>query len=222
MTSSQRPEQDPLESFESVPAVSFHEPNGGHPKGEWVKLKVLDWPKLLEQKDDDGEVERWDNGDPKLVLVASVEDDGEKRSLWAKKMGKKATTSMYRQIVAAQKKVREELEDPNYRLKPGDTLALQYVGDDKSVPAKKGNHPKMFKAVIKVGAELPPTNDDPLTENSGQASEDSDPWGDPAAKSEPTTGGDPFAGGADAEDEPPFAHRTGFDVALMRGDALVV
>lgn len=208
MTSSQRPAEDPLETYESVPAVSFHEPNGGHPKGEWAKLKVTDWPKLLEQKDDDGEVERWDNGDAKLVLVVSVEEDGEKKSLWAKKMGKKATGSMYQQIVAAQKKVRADLGDPQYRLKPGDTLAIQYVDDDKSVPAKKGNYPKIFKAVIKVGAALP-TTEDPLTEDSGQASEDSDPWGDAAPAAEkgkpaPSTGGDPFGDAPAGEDEPDF------------------
>jgi hypothetical protein len=187
------PTPDPLETFESVPAVSFHAPNGGHAKGEVVPLKVLDWPKLLEQKDDDGNVERWDNGDPKLVLVISVEDGGEKKSLWAKKMGKKAASSMFQQIAKAQKVVREETGDLNYRLKPGDTLFLKYDGDDTSVPPKKGNHPKMFKAKI-VPGEAPPPAADAL------ADDDSDAFAAvPAAKSESDPFGSPLGQG-----EPPF------------------
>lgn len=206
------PEKDPLEVFESVPAVSFHEPNGGHAKGEWARLKVVDWPKLLEQKDDEGNIERWDNGDAKLVLVAAVEEDGEKKSLWAKKTGKKAVGSLYQQLAAAQKKVRADTGDESYRLGPGDTLAVQYVGDDKSVAPKKGNYPKIFKVVIKPGAR-PATNADPFADEP-PAAKDESPWGNdgdgnsgldaPTPHPAPTqVGGDPF-GPADADDEPPF------------------
>jgi single-strand DNA-binding protein len=44
---------------------------------------------------------------------------------------------------------------------------------------------------------------------------DRDPWATPAAA---TTG----SGGHGPYDEPPFAHATGYDLALQRGDAVVV
>src|SRR5690349_4824717 len=124
MTTTAAPEKDPLETYESLPAVSFHEPNGGYAKGVWVKLEVRDWPKLLEQKDDDGEIERWDNGDAKLVLVVpvydGVDEEGKKvqKNLWAKKFGKKATGSIFQQLATAQGKVRKDTGDDGYRLGP--------------------------------------------------------------------------------------------------------
>lgn len=204
------PDIDPLETYESVPAVSFHEPNGGYAQGKWAKLTVRDWPKLLEQKDDDGNVERWDNGDPKLVLVVPVTDEeGEDKNLWAKKFGKKAAKSIFQQLATAQKKVKEDIGDPSYRLGPGDVLAIKYIGDDRSVPPKKGNYPKMFEAVIRPGAR-PAPNADPFAEEQkapASAEPSSDPWTDSApASSAPTTpaGGDPFGPADSGDDEPPF------------------
>lgn len=217
------PAADPLETYESVPAVSFHKDNGGFGKGEWAQLTVRDWPQLIEQRDDDGEVERWDNGDPKMVLVVPVTmPDGEQRNLWAKKTGKKAVYSIYQRLAQAQKKVREETGDSSYRLGPGDKVAVQYEGDDMNVAPKKGNRPKMFKAVIKPG-QRPATSADPFADNDAPA--DSSPFADVPASTTPaptsSPGGDPFgAATPDEGDEPPFAHRTGFDLDILRGDGV--
>jgi len=217
------PEQDPLQTYESMPAVSFAEANGGYAKGVWAKLAVRDWPKLLEQKDDDGVVERWDNGDAKLVLVVPVHDGEEngkpvEKNLWAKKFGKKAQNSIFQQLAKAQKKVREDLSDPLWRLGPGDVLAVKYVDDDRSVPPKKGNYPKMYAVTIRPGQRPAPTKADPLADSS-DGSDGTDPWADTGndSSSEPRPGGsapqdngappanDPF-GAADPSDgdEPPF------------------
>ena len=117
-----------------------------------------------------------------------------------------AATSMFQQIAAAQRQARTELGDPTYRLKPGDTLWLVYVGDDKSVPAKKGNHPKMFRAKIEVGAALP-TQPDALADDSSDVWSTT-PAATPAPAARPATAassdeGDPFGSPLGTE-EPPF------------------
>lgn len=209
-------DEDPLETFESVPAVSFHAPNGGHAVKEKVKLDVIDWPKLLDQRDDDGKVETWDNGDPKKVLVVKVHDgvdeDGKpaEKSLWAKKTSRKAEKSLYQVLAKAQKAVREATGDQEYRLGPGDTLWVVYTGDDRSVPPKKGNYPKMFAAKIIPGERPVEKSEDPFGgEDTGSNTESgSDPWADspaPAAgNATPPVGGDPFGDATGGEDEPPF------------------
>lgn len=211
------PEVDPLETYESVPAVSFHEPNGGYPMGKWAKLEVRDWPQLIQQRDDDGNPEFWEPREgeqpqPKLVLVVpvydGVDEDGNKveKNLWAKKMGKAKTQSIYQQLAAAQKKVRNETGDKTYRLGPGDTLAIQFVSEDRSVKPIKGNYPKNYKAVIQVG-QRPAPNADPFSDADAPA--DSSPFADepaaPASSSPTQPGGDPFGAAAPGEDdEPPF------------------
>lgn len=212
MTSTATPDIDPLETYESLPAVSFHEPNGGHPMGKWAKLEVRDWPKLLEQKDDDGNVERWDNGDAKLVLVVpvfeGVDEDGKKvqKNLWAKKMGKGKPHSLFQQLAAAQKKVRKDTGDDSYRLGPGDTLAVKFASEDRSVKATKGNYPKNYEVVIRPGQrpapEADPFKEEPAAPAQEQASED--PWSEPAQQPK-NVGDDPFgAPGQIEDDEPPF------------------
>lgn len=211
-------DEDPLETFESVPAVSFHAPNGGHAVKEKVKLEVIDWPKLLDQRDDEGQVERWDNGDPKKVLVVSVVDgvdeDGKpaRKSLWAKKTSKKAEKSLFQVIAKAQKEVRKATGDETYRLGPGDTLWVVYTGDDRSVQPKKGNYPKQFAARIVPGERPVEKPEDPFTD--GEADAGDDPWGTPQAdaaeaKSAPaaspaSVASDPFGDATGGEDEPPF------------------
>lgn len=208
MTTSTVPDVDPLETYESLPAVSFHEPNGGHPMGKWAKLEVRDWPKLLEQKDDDGNVERWDNGDAKLVLVVpvyeGVDDDGKKvqKNLWAKKMGKSKPHSLFQQLAAAQKKVRKDTGDEAYRLGPGDILAVKFASEDRSVKAIKGNFPKNYEVVIKPG-QRPAPHEDPFHD----AASSEDPWSDspaPEASKPMQPGGDPFGPATAEDDEPPF------------------
>lgn len=203
-------EVDPLETFESQPAVSFHAPNGGHAKGAKVKLDVRDWPKLLDQRDDDGVIERWDNGDPKKVLVVpvfdGVDEDGKpaQKNLWAKKMGKKAVTSLFQAIAQAQKAVRKDTGDESYRLGPGDILWVVYTGDDTSVAPKKGNYPKKYAAKIVPGERPVEKPEDPFTgEDSGAEAED--PWATaPAEGPASTPSTDPFGGADIGEDEPPF------------------
>lgn len=202
------PETDPLDSYESVPAVSFHEPNGGYAKGKWAKLTVRDYPQLIQQRDDDGNPEFWDatrpgeEPQPKLVLVIAVTDEeGVDKNLWAKKMGKKWPGSLYQQLVKAQKDLKEATGDPTRRLRPGDVLAVQYAADDTSKPKVKGNYPKLFKATIKPG-DLPATPPaDALAEEAG------DPWADTpvaAADGPRQPGGDPFGAATPGDDEPPF------------------
>lgn len=201
------PDTDPLEAYESVPAVSFHEPNGGYAKGKWAKLTVRDWPQLVQQRDDDGNPEFWESTrpgeepQPKLVLVVAVTDEeGVDKNLWAKKMGKKWPDSLYQQLIKAQKDLKAETGDATRRLRPGDVLAVVYAEDDTSKPKVKGNYPKKYKAKIKPGTYTPPPPADALAEESD------DPWSStPTAEAPRQPGGDPFgAATPDEGDEPPF------------------
>lgn len=220
------PTVDPLEAHESLPAVSFHAPNGGRAIGEWAMLEVREWPELIQQRDDDGNPEFWDAKEgeapqPKLVLVVpvydGVDEKGNKvaKNLWAKKMGKKWPESLFQQLIAAQRELKAATGDAERRLRPGDTLAVQYYADDTSKPKVKGNYPKKYKAKIKPG-ELPAAPPADALADTGS----DDPWSDapaipaaaaPAAdnsgfgagRTQP--GGDPFGAAApDDGDEPPF------------------
>lgn len=217
------PPADPLEVYESVPAVSFHAPNGGYAMGQWAKLEIREWPEMVQQRDDDGNPEFWEaknpgeEPQPKLVLVVpvydGVDEDGKKveKNLWAKRMGKKWPDSLFQQLAKEQKRVREELSDPEYRLGPGDTLAVQYAADDTSKPKVKGNYPKKYKVKIKPGTR-PATTEDPLTDSEPAA--DEDPFATPQSDAKAAGGfgsgaptavtEDPFGDATAGEDEPPF------------------
>lgn len=211
-------EIDPLEAFESRPSVSFDASRGGYAKKQVARFIVQDFGKLIVDRDPetkevnywplrDGETERR----PKQKYVLNVLDvTGEEeveKTLWAKPVRK--GKALFAALVAAQKKVREQTGDKTYRLKPGDELQLCYLGDDTSVPAKMGNHPKMFAAKIVPGKEAPPS-DDPFADDAPSSSDDGI-WGNdgdgnsgavPSTTRQPDA--DPFSGSYLGEDEPPF------------------
>lgn len=215
-------EIDPLEAFESRPSVSFDASRGGYAKRQVARFIVQDFGKLIVDRDPetkevnywplrDGETERRPKNKYVLNVLDITGEEEVEKTLWAKPVRK--GKALFAALIAAQKKVREQTGDKTYRLKPGDELQLCYIGDDTSVPAKMGNHPKMFAAKIVPGKEAPPS-DDPFADDmpsqggSGTASPSaaggpSDPWGDtPSATRQPDA--DPFGGSDIGEDEPPF------------------
>lgn len=217
MTQTQTPEVDPLEAFESRPSVSFDASRGGYAKGQKAHFIVQSFGELIIDRDSetkevnywplrDGETER----QPKKKYVLNVldvtnPDEHVEKTLWAKPVRKGA--AMFAALIAAQKKAKEV--DPSYRLKPGDELFLVYTGDDTTVPAKMGNHPKKFAAKIIPGAAQP-TSADPFADEapSSSATPSSDPWAEEASPAAtpskpPAHDSDPF-GDVGGEEEPPF------------------
>lgn len=196
------PEIDPLEAFEKRPSLSFDVTKGGYAKGEKAHLIVKSYGELIVDRDPDTkEIEYWPlkpgqtTADPKKKYVLNVLDVTDpnnpvEKTLWAKPVRKGA--ALFASLIAAQAKVRQEI-DPRYRMSPGDELFVVYTGDDTSVPAKKGNHPKMFAAKLVPGKAEPPT-EDPFAD---AASPSSNPERPSAHDS------DPF-GGVPTDDEPPF------------------
>jgi hypothetical protein len=182
------PNYDPLEAYESVPSISFDPGRGGVAEGEWVTLEVTDYIKLVQDRDDKGNLKTYeDSGKPMMKFVLPVKLDGEDRTLWGPVL-RKYDTALFYQLIEAQKAVREKSGDPARRLGPGCTIRVRWAWNT-SLPKKMGNHPKKYAAeLVSVGAAPPPKND-PLAKD--------DPW-----SSTPV----PAAAG-----EPPFAHRTGFE-----------
>lgn len=214
MTQTQLPEVDPLEAFESRPSVSFDVSRGGYAKGQKAHFVVESYGNLIVDRDPETkEINYWPlkNGEtepqPKKKYVLNVLDitedsDGVEKTLWAKPVRK--GKALFAALIAAQKKVQAETGDRNYRLKPGDELFIAYIGDDTSVPAKMGNHPKMFAAKIVPGAAQP-TNDDPFADSAPSApAASNDPWADATPNKPPAHDADPFGGSDVGEDEPPF------------------
>jgi hypothetical protein len=175
------PNYDPLEGYESVPSVSFDPGHGGAAEGEFVELEVTDYIKLVQDKDDKGNLKVYeDSGKPVWKFVLPVKQNGEDRALWGAKLN--YDTSLMGQLTAAQKAVKAQTGDPNRRLGPGCVIKVAWAWNT-ALPKKLGNHPKKYKVeLVSVGAAPGPANDPLSTPTAG---------GDPWAASTPGTGGEP-------------------------------
>ena len=159
-------ERDPLESFDSVPAVSFDPSKpGGIPENTWATLVVTDYIKLVQAKDENGKPDFYeDSGKPVMKAVLPVTKDGEERSLWAK--NNNVPGGLMRALRDAQKAL-------GSRIGPGTELAVKWTWDT-SRPKKLGNHPKAYEVRAKAGATPPPASDPLAAQDAAPAA--SDPW----------------------------------------------
>lgn len=201
-------DRDLLEGYESTPSVSFDPGNGGAAQGEWVKLTVLDYIEEVQAKDDDGKPLVYeDTGKPVMKAVLRVQTaDGEERALWMKII-RKHEGALFRELVEAQKSLKEKTGDRSARLGPGTKLAIRWSWNT-AVPKKLGNHPKKFEVRAAPGP-APAPKEDPFADTTPSAPAASDPWAEPmpavpvtTPESKPSL--DPFGGSDVGEDEPPF------------------
>jgi hypothetical protein len=146
------PEHDPLQEFESTPAVSFDPSRGGIPENTWATMIVTDYIKIVQAKDDNGKPLFYeDSGKPVEKSILPVEIDGEARALWAKK--NRVEGGLFRGLQGAQTAL-------GSRIGPGTELAIKWHWDT-SMPKKLGNHPKAYEVKAKAG-QAPPPAEDPL------------------------------------------------------------
>ena len=123
-----------------APAAKFPE-IGTTVKGTVIAAEVKQQTDM-----DTGQPLTWDNGDPRMQLIVTLQtderdpdlnDDDGTRRLFAK-------GNMLTAIKAAVKKA-------NARLEPGGTLVVKYSGDGEQ--KKRGfNPPKLYEAAYKAGA----------------------------------------------------------------------
>lgn len=140
--------------------------------GTLVKGTVLDF-EMTQQTDLDGNKKTWDNGDPMMQLVvtlqtedrdADITDDEGKRKLYVKGQMRNA--------------IGEALKKAGARLEKGATLAVKYTADGEV--AKRGhNPPKQYVAAF----QAPTVGADDLLGTSGA------PSAAPAPAPEPAGGG---------------------------------
>jgi hypothetical protein len=171
-------ERDPLESFDSVPAVSFDPSKpGGIAEGVWATMTVRDYIKLVQSKDTEGKAEFYeDSGKPVMKAVLPVTLNGEDRNLWAK--NNNVPGGLMRALRDAQKNL-------GSRISPGTEIAVRWTWDT-SKPKKLGNHPKAYEVTAKAGATPPPASDPLAANNNPAPGGSSDPWSvRPAADAPP-------------------------------------
>lgn len=164
------PNYDPLAGYDSVPSVSFDPGHGGPAEDQWITLVVQDFIKLVQAKDDNGKPEFYeDSGKPVMKFVLPVTLDGEERSLWGSVI-RKHDTALFAQLVAAQKQLIRESDDPARRLGKGDEIAVKWAWNT-ALPKKMGNHPKKYEVKVKAGTRPAAPGTDPLAGDTG-----GDPW----------------------------------------------
>lgn len=174
----QDPNYDPLQSFDSVPAVSFDpSKEGGIPENTWAELVVTDYIKLVQDKDDKtGRPAVYeDSGKPVWKSVLPVEKDGEARSLWAKKNWVQG--GLFRALADAQKAL-------GTRIGPGTVIRVRWAWDTTK-EKKLGNYPKKYQVEATAG-QAPPPSADPLHSPVEVGQAPVDPWSLP-----PVTGDAP-------------------------------
>lgn len=123
---------DFLSSGSSKPAVKLAE------VGDVVAGTVREISKL-EDKEINGEVRRWPNGDPKHVYVFTLDVSGEEMSLWVRG-----------QMVTA---IREAAAAANIKNLIGCRLTVKHTGLGE-VKQKGYNAPKLYKAKVEQRANL--------------------------------------------------------------------
>jgi hypothetical protein len=115
------------EGGSKYPALKFENVNDTH-TGRVVEVKKL------EDRDPDGNVKTWPNGDTRFVFVFTVENNGEFGNIWARGNMVKA--------------IREAAQAAGLSTMIGATLTVKYSGDGEK---KKGfNAPKLYKAKVEA------------------------------------------------------------------------
>jgi hypothetical protein len=112
------------------PALKFESINDTH-TGKVVEVKKL------EDRDPQGEVKTWPNGDPRFVFVFTLSTGDGFANLWARGNMVKA--------------IREAATATGVATMVGTKLTVKYVGDGEK---KKGmNAPKLYKAKVEAAAQ---------------------------------------------------------------------
>jgi hypothetical protein len=115
------------EGGSKYPALKFENVNDIH-TGRVVEVKKL------EDRDPDGNVKTWPNGDTRFVFVFTVENNGEFGNIWARGNMVKA--------------IREAAQAAGLSTMIGANLTVKYSGDGEK---KKGfNAPKLYKAKVEA------------------------------------------------------------------------
>ena len=115
------------EGGSKYPALKFENVNDTH-TGRVVEVKKL------EDRDPDGNIKTWPNGDTRFVFVFTVENNGEFGNIWARGNMVKA--------------IREAAQAAGLSTMIGANLTVKYSGDGEK---KKGfNAPKLYKAKVEA------------------------------------------------------------------------
>lgn len=115
------------EGGSKYPALKFENVNDTH-TGRVVEVKKL------EDRDPDGNIKTWPNGDTRFVFVFTVENNGEFGNIWARGNMVKA--------------IREAAQAAGLSTMIGAGLTVKYSGDGEK---KKGfNAPKLYKAKVEA------------------------------------------------------------------------
>ena len=180
---------DPFASAEKLPSVSFEPENGGHSQGEKVVIRVLDDARMVEDRDDDGNVKTFKNGDPMHKIVMRVEEkqaDGTwvKKGFWFPCVRKDG--SLFMAFGKMQREAREKHGKKDLIVSQGFLVELEWAGLDlkpkEDDPKKSGR--KLF--VIHRWKYEPPKDaaeDDPFSATAATA-ESAAPANTPAAAEE--------------------------------------
>lgn len=127
----QQPYEDPFAQSERNPSISFKD----KPIGTSVTGTVVERPTMVQARDfETGERATWDDGNPKMTVVTTLEVNGEKYSLWAPK-----PSAMFAAIAAAQQQAGAQIE-------PGGKLTVEYVGDKPNEKNPRLNAAKQYAA----------------------------------------------------------------------------
>ena len=119
-----------LSEGNKYPALKFENVNDTH-TGKVVEVKKL------EDRDPQGEVKTWPNGDVRYVFVFTISTDNGFGNIWARGNMVKA--------------IREAATASNASTMVGTKLTVKYTGDGEK---KKGmNAPKLYKAKVEAAAQ---------------------------------------------------------------------
>lgn len=120
---------DPFATSEKHPSISFKD----KPVGTRVVGKVIERPQLVQARDfETGERATWDDGNPKMTVVTTIEVNGEKYGLWAPK-----PSALFAAIADAQQKAGSTIA-------PGGTISVEYVGDKPNEKNPRLNPAKQY------------------------------------------------------------------------------
>lgn len=124
---------DPFSGDGFGKALSFKRVREGHT----YKVKVLKRPVLRQATDfTTKKPKTWPDGNPVMTVVISVENEGEKASVWAQK-----PSSMFRALKDAQ-------EEAGSKIEPGDWLEITWTHSEENKKNPDMNDAKIYKAVL--------------------------------------------------------------------------
>jgi hypothetical protein len=123
-------DDDPFAVAERHPSLSFKD----KPIGTRYVGKVTERPSTVQSRDfETGERATWEDGNPKMSVVTTLEVNGEQVSLWAPK-----PSAMFAAIAQAQ-------QDAGARIAPGGTLTVEYIGDKPNEKNPRLNPAKQYR-----------------------------------------------------------------------------